>query len=632
MKKQIPFLAAALMIAAACDLSVNGNGFTTPGDNPMQGGGDNADEVYTPETDATVSEYDGSHAQDASDDVPGEDKDIYWEAGSFGKTIYIEYNGTAATVTNAYEDVLSHVSGADVAIDLKTNSVEGVEIVLTGKTDDGQLKVYGSSPVKVTLNGVSLTSAKSSALNFQNGKTLFLHLAEGTENALCDASKQSDEAYYPEGVSSSDEKRNGCIYSKGSIVFSGSGVLELSGMKKHGISAKSSVHIRPGVTLAINDAADNGIKAEGITVDGGYIYALTSGEAGKCLSSDADITINGGTLKLYTTGGSIYDEEEQDTSSPAGAKADGNLYIKGGSILCISTGEGGKGLNTDGSIVLDGGEVNVVTSGGKYIYNAALDLDSSPKGVKADGEITINGGSLNIQVTGLSDGSEGLESKTKITVNDGDVFVYAYDDAINVGGDSPVGIVINGGRIFAFADNNDGIDSNGTLEINGGLVIASGCSAPEEGFDCDNSRNFTVNGGTLVGTGGAAISPSDASKQKSVIYNGLSASYGAMFVITDAEGKTLLMYELPRSMNSMSLFFSSPDIEAGTTCTAYSGGSVSGNTENWNGLFLDGTYTEGTQLKDFTISGNVTTVGTSNGLGSGGPGNGNGGWGPGWWH
>ena len=159
-------------------------------------------------------------------------------------------------------------------------------------------------------------------------------------------------------------------------------------------------------------------------------------------------------MKLYTSGGSIYEEDENDTSSPAGVKADGNMLISGGQILCVSTGDGGKGLNVDGNLTMEDGSVNVVTSGGKYVYNASLDLDSSPKGIKADGQITINGGSINIRVKGRTDGSEGLESKSKITINAGDVYVYAYDDAINVGGDNPTGIEFNGGRTFAFAENN----------------------------------------------------------------------------------------------------------------------------------------------------------------------------------
>ena len=295
---------------------------------------------------------------------------------------------------------------------------------------------------------------------------------------------------------------------------------------------------------------------------------------------------------------------------------------------------GGKGINVDGTLTIESGKIDVATSGGKYVYNAEQDLDSSPKGIRAEGDIVINGGSINIQVTGKSDGSEGLESKSKLTVNDGDVFVYAYDDAINVGGNKPVGIEINGGKIFAFADNNDGIDSNAMMWINGGLVIASGSAAPEEGLDCDRSQNFIVTGGTLIGTGGAAVSTSSSSTQRSVIYNGISANTGDLIVITNAEGTPILKYELPRTMKSLALFFSSSDIRSGETYTVYTGGSLSGNTINWNGWFQDGAYTEGTELGTFTSNNVTTTVGQSNGPG-GGPGNGgpgNGGWGPGWWN
>ena len=599
---------------------------------PGQDPGENGVENYTPEISTEENGYDRLTATDKESDTVIAGDETYWENQEFVTTVTVTYSGNSAAVTSAGNAVKHYITGADVAIDLTDAGV--VEIIASGESADGQLKVYGNSDVKLTLKGLELTSARSAAINVQNKSLLYLHLEEGTTNVICDAESQSDESYYPDGVAAADEKRNGAIYCKGSVVVSGPGILSLTGKKKHGISVKSSLTVRPGVTLAINDVQDNCIKAEGITVLGGYIWAKTTADAGKCLSSDADVTVKGGLLKLYTSGGSIYEEDENDTSSPAGVKADGNIYIYNGEMLCISTGEGGKGLNADGGITMDDGIVNVVTSGGKYVYNAALDLDSSPKGVKADGEITINGGLLNIQVTGRSDGSEGLESKSKITVNGGEVFVYAYDDAINVGGDSPVGMEINGGKIFAFADNNDGIDSNGKLWVNGGLVIASGSGAPEEGLDCDNSQNFIVTGGTLIGTGGAAISTSSSSTQRSVIYNGVSAKTGELFVIADAEGNPVLKYELPRTMNGMSIFFSSPDIESGGTYTVYSGGSLSGNSVNWNGWFEDGDYVAGSELGTFTSSSLTTTVGQSNGPG-GGPGNGgpgNGGWGPGWWN
>lgn len=600
-----------------------------PQEIPGEGGGENGVENYTPEISTDEDGYDGLLATDKDADAVVAGDDAYWENNEFTKTVTVKYSVASATVTPSVAGV---IDGADVTLIL--DGMGAVEVIAEGTSEDGQLKIYGNSPVKLTLNELNLTCGKSAAINVQNKSVLYVHLPENTKNYICDSKSRKDESYYPDGVVADDEKRNGTLYCKGSVVFSGSGLLRLDGRKKHGISVKSSLTVRPGVTIAINDVADNGIKAEGISVMGGYIWAKTTAEAGKCLSSDADVTVTGGIMKLYTTGGSIYEEDENDTSSPAGIKADGNMLLSGGEILCVSTGEGGKGLNMDGTLTMEGGTVNVVTSGGKYIYNAAQDLDSSPKGVKVDGEITINGGVLNIQVTGKSDGSEGLESKTKITVNDGEVFVYAYDDAINVGGDNPVGMEINGGKIFAFADNNDGIDSNGTLKVNGGLVIASGSAVPEEGLDCDRSQNFIVTGGTLIGTGGAAISTSTSSTQRSVIYNGVSAQTGELFVITDSDGNPILKYELPRTMNSMAVFFSSPDIKSGGTYTVYSGGELSGNTVNWNGWFEDGAYTAGSELGSFTSSSINTTVGQGNGPG-GGPGNGgpgNGGWGPGWWN
>jgi hypothetical protein len=55
-----------------------------------------------------------------------------------------------------------------------------------------------------------------------------------------------------------------------------------------------------------------------------------------------------------------------------------------------------------------------------------------------------------------------------------------------------------------------------------------------------------------------------------------------------------------------SVAFSSPLLSAGTTYEIYSGGSSSGTLIN--GLYMDGTYTPGTRITSFTISGVVTRV------------------------
>jgi hypothetical protein len=164
-----------------------------------------------------------------------------WEDIEFAVQVKVTYSGNSATVTSSDDSIIKHISGADVALGL-TGSGE-TEVIATGASEDGQLKIYGDSDVKLVLNGLNLTSAKSAAINVQNKSTLYVHLGEGTENIIGDAKKQSDESYYQEGSAADDEKRNGVLYCKGSVVFSGTGMLEMTGRKKHGISVKSSVTV-----------------------------------------------------------------------------------------------------------------------------------------------------------------------------------------------------------------------------------------------------------------------------------------------------------------------------------------------------------------------------------------------------
>ena len=606
-----------------------------PGD--MPGGGSGSDDGDTPDFDSTITAWDGQTADDAALDVVGTDEDIYWEANGFddgGVTVNVVYSGNTATVTTSDASVKYYTDGAYVTIDMLTNSVKNVEIVVSGKSDDGQLKIYGEKKFKLTLSGVELTSTKGPAINDQCKKRTFVHLTEGKTNRLTDAASYSDDSKYLNGGSSSSEDRKGCFFSEGNLIFSGTGVLVVEGNYKHGIVTDGYFYMRPGVTIAVTGAAKNAIHVKGdeddgigVYMAGGLVYANVSSTAGKGIKTDLDAEIAGGKLLLNTSGNATYDSDENDTSSSAGIKTDGNVIISGGTHTLKSTGTGGKGINADGEIRISGGETTVTTTGGKYYYSQSL--TSSPKGMKADGNITVSGGTLNISVTGVSDGSEGLESKTTLTVTGGEVYSYAYDDAINASS----AINISGGKVYAYASNNDGIDSNGSLTISGGLVIGVGTSAPESGIDCDNSNSFRINGGTVIGMGGTLQSnPSTSSTQRSVVYNGVSATKGAKICVLNSSGTPILTFESPRTMSGAAFFFSTPDIASGASYTVSSGGTLSDYTDSWNGWYGGGTWSGGSQVGTFTSSSIVTTVGSSGFGGGGMPGGGGpGGGGPGGW-
>ena len=616
------------MVGLSCCTTDNGfEQWEMPGDLP--GGGSGSDDGDTPDFDPTITGWDGQKADDAALDVVGTNEDIYWEANTFGSnggvTVTVAYSGSSASVNTSDNSVICYTDGAYVTIDMLTNSVKNVEIVVSGKSDDGQLKIYGEKKFKLTLSGVELTSSKGPAINDQCKKRAFVHLAEGTTNRLTDAASYSEEPRYLNGGSSASEDRRGCFFSEGNLIFSGTGVLVVEGNYKHGIVTDGYFYMRPGVTLAVTGAAKNAIHVKGdeddgigVYMAGGLVYANVSSTAGKGIKTDLDAEIAGGKLLLNTSGNATYDSDEKDTSSSAGIKTDGSVIISGGTHTLKSTGTGGKGINADKEVRVSGSETTVTTTGGKFYYSQSL--TSSPKGVKADGDITISGGKLNISVTGVSDGSEGLESKATLAVTGGEVYVYAYDDAINAAS----AINISGGKVYAYASNNDGIDSNGSLVISGGLVIGVGTSAPEGGIDCDNSHSFRIDGGTVIGMGGTLQSSPSSSKQRSVVYNGVSATKNANICVLDSEGTPVLTFAFPRTMNGASFFFSTPDIASGASYTVSSGGALSNYTDSWNGWYGGGTWSGGSQVGTFTSSSVVTTVGSSGSVGGmpggGGPG------------
>ena len=591
---------------------------TNNDDSNTDEGGNNNDVEPAPDADLSITAWNGEWANDHGSDTVGSDKDFFYELNTFSNRVVVTYNGTSATVTSNNSSIKSHIIGAYVALDM--TNVSGVEVVVNGKSSDGGLKIYSDNKYKLTLNGVDLTSKRGPAINSQSGKRIYLHLANGTTNRLTDCATYLDDHYTMTG--SIDEDRKGAFFAEGHIIVSGYGALVVAGKYKHAIVTDGYYYQRPGSTVAVTEAVKNGIHVKGDSDDaigayiaGGMIYANVSSTAGKGLKCDMDIVVAGGKFNITTSGNATYDSEDKDTSSASCLKSDTNINIKGGTLNLQSSGTGGKGISADANIIFDGGNINISTTGGQYKYSSQL--TSSPKGVRADGNITINGGKLNISVTGKSEGSEGLESKDTITINGGDLIINAYDDGMN----ASKALNVNGGRVYAQATNNDGIDSNGTITINDGLFIGIGAGNPEGGIDVD-SNTLYINGGYVLGIGGGMMGkPATSSKQYSVVYGGASVTSGQQIALLDSSSNLLFSFESPITM-SATVCFSTPDIKSDSTYTVSSGGSVSNYSENWQGWYYGGTWSGGSQLTTFTPSSVVTSIGSSSG---GGPGGG-GGW------
>ncbi len=242
------------------------------------------------------------------------------------------------------------------------------------------------------------------------------------------------------------------------------------------------------------------------------------------------------------------------------------------------------GIHTLGDVFIEGGQLNI---------NVADD------GLKSAGNILINKGDIVIRAL-KKDGSEGLECN-RLTVNGGQMSVLAYDDAINTARE----LIINGGSVFCYSLYNDGIDSNGSIQINGGLVVSSGSQMPEEGIDCDRNA-FVITGGTVVACGGGTSVPTvRLSTQPSLIYSG---DFEQSIHIRGAGGEDILTYFPQRNYHRFTLLFSSPALKLGSDYRLYSGGQLSGGTQQ-HGYYTGSTYRRGVKKADFTTSTMVTMIG-----------------------
>ena len=357
-----------------------------------------------------------------------------------------------------------------------------------------------------------------------------------------------------------------------------------------------------------------------VYIEGGTIKITTSGVAAKGIKADGDLIISDGAIDITTSGKGKWDTTDMETKAASCLNSDANTTISGGTLTLKSSGSGGKGINCDGKLTISGGTITVATTGGLYYNNGSTENTnytgntdnvntsyySSPKGIKVDGAITISGGNTNVSTTGRN--AEGIESKSTITISNGQVTVNSYDDGINSAGD----LTVTGGYVYARATNNDGMDSNGNTYIKGGLCYAIGANSPEVAFDANSEeqKKLYVQGGTVIAVGGLE---SGASITGGTCKQASSMSANTWYALYD--NGTLVAAFLTPNTSSSSTGGNRPGgssssgklvVYTAGTPTLSSGVTVSGGTEYFAGAAkIGGTVSGGSSvtLSNYTSSG-----------------------------
>ena len=409
---------------------------------------------------------------------------------------------------------------------------------------------------------------------------------------------------------------------KNFTLLGGSHTITMSGSESKGIKVEGSAMFDGG-ELTINTSGTakvvaydpsycTAIKCDGaLTINGGDIDITATGQGGMGISADGVLTMNGGNVDITLSGaGASYTATTgTDYYSTKCLKGDVAVNLLGGTLNCLAKGNGSKAIVASGeltigregadnallniSAVTQGSSLGSTSGGGGGMGGMNSGFNAAPKAIKGAANVYVNSGTVYAETK--NDGGEGLESKATLTINGGIIECSTYDDGVNASS----ALVINGGCIYSHATNNDGIDSNGTITVNGGIALSSGSSAPEEGFDCDQNK-FVINGGVMVGTGGATSNPTSATQPYSSVTS-VSVTSGKYLSVKDSSGNVLFSYKCPNTVNSATVLLSSPEFTKTSHTLMYGVTSVSDATETlFGGVYSVGGVLSGGSSKTFT--------------------------------
>ena len=462
-------LLAALALAAGCSTSSASGKASASGSSGSETTWTTiSSTVATASTGASVSDILGANA--SLEKASSSEDDAGTTDTSSATTITL--SGSSASASGS--------SSGNVTVDGGTVTINsGGTYVISGELSNGRIVVNApKADVRLVLSGASITSSDGPAIDIQDAGDAIVVLAKDSKNTLTDG------ASYASG-----QEATAALFSSDTLTVTGTGSLDVTGSYKDGISSKNGLIIAGSSTINVK-AADDGLRGKDyLVVESGTLTVEAGGDALKS-SEDNDetkgfISLGKASITLTSSDDAIAattDVTIKDTTltiTAGGGQANATIEEQappGQESTADSTTPSPKGINAGVSYTQDSGTVTV---------NAADEGLQAPF-------INVAGGELSIAA-----GDDGINA------SNGDHVIEGHENADSESDDGSV-LTISGGEVEVSYASSDGIDSNGSAYVKGGIVVVSGQAGEMDGA-------VDANGETqLVGvTGSPSVSAGD---------------------------------------------------------------------------------------------------------------------------
>lgn len=422
--------------------------------------------------------------------------------------ITIRYKGSSAKIDQQIKDSVNiTVGGAHVEIE-SLYERHKLTLLVTGKSDDGQLVLKTAGKAKVKLDNLTLTSQEGAPLWLKNKKKVEVVATKGTKNTLTITT-----------CNDTVNHKAATIWAKDKLLFSGKGSLNViaTGDGCRGIKSKKDITIEE-LTLNVTTSGNNlGEKPFGF---GGFPGGFPSFGNDSTMQGGFPMPPFGNDSTMQEGMGGFMGKHKY-VASTKGIASKGKVTINSGVVTVRTSTPGAEGIEGKKGVVFNGGKVDVV---------------ATDDAVNANATIEFNGA----HVTARSTTNDAVDSNPK------------------------------GGFFMPFGGNNNSQKPDTAIVVRGGTVYAwSQVGSPEEGLDCDFSP-IVIEGGSVFSVGGGmgempSVPTNATAKQPTILLIGIDIVKDEPITICNAKGKCLDTITIPFSLRRSASLVTSPAFKLGNT-------------------------------------------------------------------